>query len=448
MTDEPTWRGQATRRAAASEAVPPGLADDCEPPIPGTADPELAAESMPPAAEGTGTVLLMAASLVLIAFNLRCAVASIGPVLPEIMRTTGLSPSGASALTTLSSLCFGLFAPIAPMLSRRLGTERTLLVVLGAMTAGSALRGLGGAPALFAGQILACAGIGVINVLLPGLVKRDFPRHAAIMTGCYVTSLGLGAAIAAGATVPLARLFGHSWAAAQAFWAAPVALAALVWVGQLRAPQHAAARHLSRVRGLWTDRLAWQVTLFMGLQSAFAYIVFGWLAPILRDRGLDPVQAGLVVSASILGQAAASLVAPWLATLGRDQRLASGLSCLVCISTFLACVFGPVGWIWVWSILLGLSEGALFAIALMLIVLRAPDAHVAAHLSSMAQCVGYILASAGPLLVGLLHGWTDDWRPLLWLALGLGAVMTASGIGASRALHVQAVALDPGPQAA
>src|SRR5207248_2780508 len=88
------------------------------------------------------SLLLLAASLVLIAFNLRCAVASVGPILPEIVRDTGLSAAGASALTTLASLCFGLFGPVGPMLSRRLGTERSLLLMLGAMVLGTGLRGL------------------------------------------------------------------------------------------------------------------------------------------------------------------------------------------------------------------------------------------------------------------------------------------------------------------
>ena len=388
-----------------------------------------------------GGLLLLATSLVLIAFNLRCAVASVGPVLPEIVRATGLSPAGASALTTLPSLCFGLFGPLAPAMSRRLGTERSLMAVLGAVVLGTALRGLGGVAALFAGQIVACAGIAVINVLLPGLVKRDFPKLAAVMTGSYVMALCVGAAVAAGGTVPLEQRFGGGWPAALACWAAPAALAAAVWAIQLPRAGRMQGHRRWVVRGLWSDALAWQITLFMGLQSAFAYIVFGWLAPLLRDRGLDPVQAGLVVSASVLGQAAASLVAPSLATIGRDQRCASAVSSLVCIGTFLACVFGPLSWIWAFSILLGLSEGALFAIALMLIVLRAPDVHVAAELSSMSQSVGYILACAGPLFAGLLHGWSGNWNALAGLSLVLGAMMLATGISAGRARYVGAVSV-------
>lgn len=45
------------------------------------------------------------------------------------------------------------------------------------------MRGLSTIPALLTGSLLAGIGICVVNVLLPGLVKRDFPDQAATMTG-------------------------------------------------------------------------------------------------------------------------------------------------------------------------------------------------------------------------------------------------------------------------
>src|SRR6185437_13453622 len=155
---------------------------------------------------------LLAISLVLISFNLRAAVSSVGPVLRDIIATTGLSAAGASVLTTLPSLCFGLAALAATGLSRRLGPERAVLAGLAALTGGLVLRGTTGLSGLFAGQVAATAGIGVINVLLPGLVKRDFPRRVALMTGLYTMAFCAGAAAAAGATVPLALLLG-GWGA-------------------------------------------------------------------------------------------------------------------------------------------------------------------------------------------------------------------------------------------
>jgi CP family cyanate transporter-like MFS transporter len=388
-------------------------------------------------ARSAGGIVLLGAALVLIAFNLRTPVTSLGPVLPDALRAVGLSTAGASLLTMLPSLCFGLFSPVAPRLSRFLGMERAVLVALVVLMAGTALRGAGGSVSLFAGQILGCAGIGVINVLLPSLVKRDFPRQVALITGLYVMAMAVGAAFAAGATVPLEKLLG-SWAAALSLWALPALIATVLWLPQLAAPCEETSATSRRRLSLWSDGLAWQVTLFMGLQSSLAYIVFGWLAPILRDRGLSPVDAGLALSISIVAQALASLVAPSLATLGKDQRPAVAALSVLCVASLLGCLYAPLSAVWVCSVLLGLSQGGLFPIALMLIVLRAPDAHLTRQLSSMAQGVGYILASAGPLLAGLLHAWMGNWTGLAVLVIGLGAAMLLAGLGAGRARHIKA----------
>jgi len=386
-------------------------------------------------------LVLLAGSLLLMALNLRASVTSIGPVLPDVMRGTGLSAAGASVLTTLPSLCFGLFGAAAPFLARRVGIERALLLMLAVLVAGTALRGIPAAALLFAGQIIACGGIAVVNVLLPSLVKRDFPRHMARMTGLYTMVMATGAAGAAAATVPLKLAFGGSWSAALAFWAIPAALAGVIWAVLMpRRTGHAmAARYV--VRGLWRDPLAWQVTLFMGLQSSQAYIVFGWLAPMLRDRGLSPVHAGLVLSVSVLSQAPASLLAPMLATRGRSQSVwAVGAMVLAAVG-LVGCLYAPLGSVWGWAFVLGVGQGSVFSIALMLIVLRAPDSHVAAYLSGMAQGVGYVLASGGPLAAGLLHGWTGSWTAVAAFFVGISVVAGFIGTAAGRDRLVRAVSV-------
>jgi CP family cyanate transporter-like MFS transporter len=148
-----------------------------------------------------------------------------------------------------------------------------------------------------------------------------------------------------------------------------------------------------------------------------------------------------MVSVSIMVQVAAALVAPSLATRGRDQRLAAVLCMVFSIVGFLGCIFAPLGTVWLWIVLLGIGQGAAFAVALTLVVLRTPDAHVAAHLSSMSQGVGYTLASGGPLLIGLLHDWTGAWAAAGFFVLAIGTVAAIAGIGAGRARLVSARAL-------
>lgn len=379
---------------------------------------------------------LLLLGLVLVALNLRPALSSMAPVLGQVSEGLGLNASQAGLLTTLPVLCLGLFAPLAPVLARRFGSERVILGILATLALGIVVRSSLGATGVFLGSLMAGASIGIIGVLLPGIVKRDFPQHAGTLTGVYTMALCLGAAMAAGATVPLAQHFNDSWALGLGFWMLPALLAMLVWLPQAR-QGHGLHKVAYRVRGLWRDPLAWQVTLYMGLQSSLAYIVFGWLPSILIGRGLSPTEAGLVLSGSVIVQLVSSLSAPWLATRGKDQRLAIVLVMLITLTGLFGCLYAPLSGLWGWAVVLGLGQGGTFALALTLIVLRSKDAHVAANLSSMAQGVGYALASMGPLAVGLVHDLTGGWAAVGWIfaVLGVGAIVF--GLGAGRALHVQ-----------
>ncbi|KQV84202.1 MFS transporter [Rhizobium sp. Root1220] len=395
-------------------------------------------QPQPPSNSSPMARLLLGASLVLIAFNLRPVFSSASALLPEIRSELGLSTLGSSLLTTLPVVCLGAFSPLAPRLAQRIGAERTLLGVLFLLAIGTAMRGLSSVPLLFLGTALAGACIAVGNVLLPGLVKRDFADRAALMTGFYTMALCAGAASAAGLTLPVERMLGGSMAGALAIWALPALVVGLIWLPQVLSTRVQVKRSGFSVEGLWRDRLAWQVTLFMGLQSALAYCVFGWLVPILRERGLDGVTAGAIVSVSVMVQAAACLVAPHIAVRGKDQRAINASLCGVAVVALLGLLFAPLSTVWVWAVLQGIGQGGLIAVAMTTIVLRSRDAHVAAHLSGMAQCVGYLLAATGPLVVGLIRGWTGSfaWCAVLFVALGVGAAV--NGWSAGRAMHVNA----------
>ena len=386
---------------------------------------------------GGGGRLLLGAALLLVSFNLRPAVTSLGPVLSEVMRGTDMAVATASVLTILPALCFGLFAPLAPRLARRFGMERTVLGMVLLLSAGMLLRWAETSWALFAGAVLAGAAIGVINVLLPALVKRDFPDRVALMTGLYTMALSAGAALSAGSSAPLTLRLG-SWGAALAVWAAPALLAALAMAlalpAKFRSPPH------RPLPGLWRNRLAWKVTLLMGFQSATTYCAFGWLAPILRDRGMDAVGAGLVLSVSVLVQVGSTLGGAPFAALWRDERGPTILSLGIGLAGFLGCLYAPLPWVWCAAVVMGVGQGAVFSIALSIIVLRSPDAATAAQLSGMAQAVGYLMASLGPLLLGLAHQWTGDWQAAGPLLVTYTAIGMAGAAGAGRKLLVRSAA--------
>jgi len=380
---------------------------------------------------------LLVLGLVLIGINLRPALSSLAPVLGQIKAEIGISATTAGLLTTLPVLCLGLFGALAPHLARRFGSERSIAGVLLLLALGIALRSQFGLGGLLLGSLLSGAAIGIIGVLLPGIVKRDFATQAGLMTGVYTMALCLGAALAAGATVPLDHWLGHHWQEALAFWSLPALLALLVWWPQLTQREQQHAEHW-QVRGLWRDALAWQVTVYMGLQSSLSYIVFGWMPSILIERGLSPLDAGLMMSFSIMTQVLSSLGVPLLARHSTDQRLPIACVMTLTLAGLLGMLYAPVSQLWLWAILLGIGQGGAFSMALSLLVLRAPDAHVAAHLSGMAQGVGYTVAACGPLAAGIIHDVAGNWTPVGWLFGGIATTALCFGLLAGRRRLVKA----------
>lgn len=382
--------------------------------------------------------LILGISLILIAFNLRPLFASLSVLLPDMLRQDALTPSQAGYLTTLPVLCLGIFAPLAPWLSHRSGYKRTLLIVMLLLTIGTAMRGMGSILLLFLGSAIAGAAIAIGNVLLPAVVKKEFPSTPALMTGLYTMALCAGAAGAAAGTLPLVQSLSISWGTGLALWALPAAIVMLLWLPYAIPSDPARFLGQYKVSGLWRDSLAWQVTFFMGSQSALGYSVFGWLVPILVERGLDGVEAGLILSFSIIVQLVACLVLPSISVRFKSQSLINVILALAAAIGFLGLLFGPLDWVWEFSALQGIGQGGLFALALTVIVLRSPDSHVATHLSSMAQSIGYILAALGPLLIGLLYSMTNSFAASGWLFSAICLISAISGWGAGRALLVRA----------
>ena len=382
----------------------------------------------------------MGICLVLIGLNLRTVFSSLAAVLPEVTADAGLPAWAVMALTTVPVALLGVFAPLAPGLARRFGAERVLLGAMAVLTAGLLLRpadlsSVGHLPALIAGTAACGAAISLCNVLLPSVVKRDFPHRLGLMGGLYTTAICASAALGAGFTFPVFRVTGQ-WTAALWFWALPAGVVLLLFVPvALRARPGGPPRPTGGVN-VWRSSVAWHVTAFMVLQAMMSFSVFAWLAPILRERGVDGGTAGLIVSASIVLQMLGSLFAPALATRFRDQRAINTVVALMTGGGFALSIFGPADFLWLWTGLLGLGQGSLTAAALTLIMVRTRDGHTAAHLSGMMQGVGYGLGSTGTLLVGHLHQSTGSFAAAGVLFLLVGSLAAVFGYRAGRDRYV------------
>ena len=391
-------------------------------------------EPASPAAVRTAPVALAAAAVVLAALNLRMAVTSVPPILPDL----GLSSPAESLLTTLPVLLFGVVAAAGPAARRRLGEERALFVALGLVMAGVVVRALWPDAALFPATALACASIAVLNVLLPSFIRRRFPQRVGTMTGLYTMALTVGAALAAGLTVPVREAAGGSNGVALGVWAIPLLAALVIWVPLLRdGGDHAGLEGRATV-SVWRSPLAWQVTLFMGLQSLAYFAPLSWLPTIYRDEGLSAATAGVLLAIFNALGIVTNIAAPIAAHRMRDQRPPVLAASVVTALGVLGLIIAPASGAVLWTVLLGLGQGATLSLALLMIVLRASDDDTAARLSSMAQGVGYLLAAVGPFGMGLLHQLTGGWTVPLLALLGVIGLQLAAGLGAGRARVVAA----------
>jgi CP family cyanate transporter-like MFS transporter len=376
---------------------------------------------------------LLAAGLLLVSLNLRPSMSALSPVLGAIRRSTGLSAAGAGLLTTLPLICFGLLAPVAPRLVRRRGTGRVLLGCLTVMLTGIVVRSTNYA-GLFIGTLLIGMGVAIANVLMPGIVKRDFPGHVGLMTGLYTAMLSAGAALAAGTTAPLARALGGDWRLAIGAWALPVvvALAVIVPLRSHARPATEMATVGESTSALWRSPVAWAVTLFMGVQSLEFYSTLAWLPTVFHDRGVSVVSAGLLLAVTNTVAIASALVTPGIAHRLGDVRPAVLGAAALAASGLAGLLLDPRHIEVLWAVLLGGGQGATISLALMVMVLRSRNQHQAMALSGMAQGVGYLIAAIGPTLVGALYDVAHNWSLPLAVLLALVGLQAFAGYLAAR----------------
>lgn len=350
--------------------------------------------------------LLAAVAILLVSANLRPAVVGVGPLIDVIKASTGWSSSIAGLLTTLPVLVFGLVAPVAPWCAARFGIERTVLGSMVVLTAGILLRLVPEAGALFAGSALVGAGIGICNVVVPSLVKRDFAHHPGLMTGLYSMTLSAGAAAAAGFAVPIYEAVGGSWRVALACWVIPAVIATVAWLPQLRRMHRGEPRSFRQP--LWRNGIAWSITIFMAAQSMIFYAFTAWLPEFLIDRGMTAGEAGTVLAIGQIASLIMSLIAPIIAGRLRDQRAFA-------FAMLALCAIGFVGflvtdrWPVVWTVCVLAGPGAAIGLVLLFMVLRSSSTAQTTQVSGMAQSVGYLLAAVGPVGVGILHDLTGSW---------------------------------------
>jgi MFS transporter, CP family, cyanate transporter len=341
-------------------------------------------------------------------------------VLDDVRHDLGLSATAAGLLTTGPLLCLGLLAPVGPRIARRYPVERLLMVAAVTIALGTAARGLGGIAALYLGTLVGGAAIALSQVVVPATVRARAPERAGVLTGAYSFALVGGATVATFLAVPLEHRF-SGWQPMLAIWGIPALAAAAVWL-PLAARAHDPVPAPVGTPP-WRSRTGWSIAGLMGLQSMAFFSTISWLPEILHADGISKGHAGTLAGFTQLVQLAPAFAIPVIAARTRTQYLNLLIIVATAVIGLLGVLLAPHVAV-LWMVFLGIGQGGALGLGLMLPVLRGRGPAEVASLSAMSMCVGYLIASTGPAIVGAVRDATGGWT---WPILVLVAMTLAEG---------------------
>ena len=377
--------------------------------------------------------LLVILGILFISFNLRAPITAVGSIVDLIQAEYGLTKAAAGFITTLPLLAFAVVSPFVATVSGKIGAARTMMGGLILILCGELIRSYTGAAGLFAGTAVIGVGIAIGNVIIPGIIKANFAGRVGAVTSIYTSGMCIYAAVGAGISVPLAKGLNLGWKNALASWFLLTLITVFIWLPQVRGAkaQNAAAKKTSGGSSIWSSKLAWFVTLFMGVQSLLFYSLVAWLPTVVTSKGLSDGFAGSMATLFQLMAIPATLLIPTLCDKFKDQRILVLVTCLIYAAGMLCFLLGQTSMMLIVAVvLMAIGMGGSISLSIAFISLRSPNPARASQLSGMSQSAGYLLAAVGPVLTGALYDRLQSWTVPLMLFLVLIAILAFCGLTA------------------
>ena len=368
------------------------------------------------------------ALLVVLGLNLRPLLSSISPLLLEIRHDTGMSFQSSAWLTSLPVICMGLVALLGVRLQAGLGERRGVALGL-SMILGACLWRLSAdqAQTLMATALLGGAGVALIQVLVPALIKRQFTQRVALALGVYSASLMAGGGLAALVSPLVAGHFGH-WQAGLGIWLVPALVALVLW-GLL--PFASGARKAGEPVTMrpWRNRRAWLLALYFGLVNCGYMSMVAWLPAYYLQMGWSAAHSGSLLAFMTVFQVIAALVMPALAHRSIDRRPLLAVSLGAQALGFTGLVMWPLEAPQVWVALIGFGLGACFALSLILTLDHCRKPAEAGQLAGFVQGAGFLVNAVSPWLTGWLRELTGSFVSAWWvLVVAVVAMLLLTGI--------------------
>lgn len=377
---------------------------------------------------------LLLIGVILVSTNLRAPLTAVGSLITFIRDDLGMSNALAGSLTTLPLLAFALVSPFAPKIANRIGMEWTIFLSIIVLLLGTMIRAVTGISYLFLGTLFIGVAIAIGNVLIPAIIKINFPLKIGLMTGIYAIFMNVFGALGSGLSVPLSNIGSLGWKGALFVWGILAIIALIVWFPQLLGKKTAKEVKVQKGErgGLWRSRLAWQVTLFMGAQSFHYYTLVTWMPDIIQTKGHDAAMAGWVLFIMLFALIPCTFIIPIIAEKMRNQVMLAAVTAIAFIVGIVSLLLGGTVMIFFAAVILGLACGSAFSLSMMFFTLRTKNGKEAAELSGMAQSFGYLLAAVGPVLIGAVQDMTGSWTVPLLLMVGVAVIILVNGVSAGR----------------
>ncbi len=376
-----------------------------------------------PASRGASLPLGVVVALFAASLALRPQILAVGPLLPLIRADLELPAGVAGLLTTIPVLCMGIFAPIGPQIAARLGPRTALAACLAVIAGAGLVRALapGFPPILLATFVIGVA-IGVSGAI-PAIVVSQRLSHAAVHgTSAYAAGIVAGSTGAAAVAVPLA--LNGDWRTSLALISAALVLPLVAWLVLLRPDPSARALGARAVRLPWRSGTGWLLVALFGIQSILYYGIVSWLPNALVERGWSPASTGTLIAIFNGIGLLTTIGVPWAASRLGSRRAQLGAVAAGALTGILGVVLAPdlsFGWI----VILGLSLGAVFPLLLTLPVDVSANPGEAGSIAALMLLGGYVLASTGPVVLGVVRDVTGNFSASMWLLVGVALVLLA-----------------------
>ncbi|WP_339727077.1 MFS transporter [uncultured Psychrobacter sp.] len=380
----------------------------------------LSASSNLPSSRFTSWLVLCA--MILLATNMRAPIVALGSIAPVVKDALDISEFQIGWLGAVPMLSFAVGALISPAIGKRFGLENTLIAMIGLLTVGMIIRtAIPTWSGFLIGTLLLTLAIGFANTLAAPVIKQRTPQHIPLITGLFSLTMTTAAGIVAGVVLPLSAQVGWQWALGG--WTILGVFAFVIWLFlrvRLGSSNHQAvipAALGSSDISMWRTTFAWQIAIFMGLQSLLFYTVASFLPSIWVSKGLSAVSAGQMGSVFQFMAPVSILSLTWLVNRGRPIQALAVFAAVLNVIGILGVSYLSTDLAWLWSGMMGMGCSAIFTLSMMLFSMRTYTTNQASELSGMAQAVGYIIAFFGPLGTGWLHETTGSWSVPLFIML-------------------------------